>query len=48
MNNVDFLSSEELSDLKGGLITVASTQVDAIQMGNTSCCNIIIDPGKDE
>ena len=27
MNNVDFLSSEELSDLKGGLITVASTQV---------------------
>lgn len=44
----DSLSNEELDSLVGGNFTAQSLDNSAVQMGNSSCCNITIPtlPGK--
>lgn len=40
MIEMDFLSETEIDNLKGGTLEVSSSESPAIQMGNSSCCNI--------
>lgn len=42
----DSLSTEELDSLIGGNFTAQSLDNSALQMGNSSCCNVTIDPGR--
>lgn len=46
MENLNYLSEEELSDLKGGFAVYSSSQVASVEMGNSSCCNVTIEIGK--
>lgn len=45
-DKMSILSEKDLSNLKGGTLSATSSQVDAVQMGNSSCCNISIERPK--
>ena len=42
---IQILSEEELSILKGGTYSATSSQVSGFEMGDKSCCNITINNG---
>lgn len=48
IKKTDSLSNEELDSLVGGNFTAQSLDNSAVQMGNSSCCNVTIPtlPGK--
>lgn len=48
MNKEELLTPNELGSLKGGTFQATSTQVEAFEMGDKSCCNITIKPGKNK
>lgn len=48
MENLDYLSEEELFDLKGGFVVYSSSQVSSVEMGDSSCCNVTIEIGKNK
>ena len=42
MENLDYLSEEELFDIKGGFVVYSSSQVASVEMGDKGCCNVTI------
>ena len=46
MENLDYLSEEELFDIKGGFVVYSSSQVASVEMGDKGCCNVTIEIGK--